>query len=30
MEWKYPGVEVSITNPKLFKIAGAAEAAAAI
>jgi len=30
MEWKYPGVEVSITNPKLFKVAGAAEAAAAL
>jgi hypothetical protein len=30
MEWKYPGLEVSITNPKLFKAAGAVEAAAAL
>lgn len=30
MEWKYPGLEVSITNPKLFKAAGALEAAAAL
>lgn len=30
MEWKYPGLEVSITNSKLFKATGAVEAAAAL
>jgi len=30
MEWKYPNLEVVVTNPKLFKAAGAVEAAAAI
>jgi hypothetical protein len=30
MEWKYPGLEVEITNPTLFKTAGAVEAAAAL
>jgi hypothetical protein len=30
MEWKHPDLEVTISNPKLFKAAGAVEAAAAL
>jgi hypothetical protein len=29
MEWKYP-VEIVISNPKTFKLAGAVEAAASL
>jgi hypothetical protein len=30
MEWKYPSVEVVVTSKKLFKAAGAVEAAASL
>jgi hypothetical protein len=30
MEWKHPNLEVVITNPKIFKAAGALEAAASL
>jgi hypothetical protein len=30
MEWKHPNIEVSITDPKTFKAAGAVEAAASL
>jgi hypothetical protein len=30
MEWKHPDIEITISNPKLFKGAGAVEAAASL
>jgi hypothetical protein len=30
MEWKHPNIEITISDPKLFKAAGAVEAAASL
>jgi hypothetical protein len=30
MEWKYPNIEITISDPKLFKGVGAVEAAASL